>query len=97
MEFNINKNALQKELGYLQGTVEKKNTIPALSNILIESIGEKAIRIIGTDLDMTLRCESEAEIKVPGSMCIGVRKLFDIARVRSLGGCGDCTCGATTC
>jgi DNA polymerase-3 subunit beta len=81
MEFTINKTALQKELGFVQGTVEKKNTIPALSNILIESIGERTIRIVGTDLDVTLRCESEADIKSPGSMCVGARKLFDIARV----------------
>ena len=76
----ISKNALQK-LGSFQGTVEKKNTIPALSNILIESVGEGTIRLIGTDLDVTLRCEAEAEIKTPGSMCVSARKLFEIARV----------------
>src|SRR5215204_5635766 len=81
MEFTISKTSLQKELGLVQGTVEKKNTIPALSNILIESVGEGTIRITGTDLDVTLRCETEAEIKTPGSMCVGARKLFDIARV----------------
>ena len=81
MEFTISKSTLQKELGFVQGTVEKKNTIPVLSNILIESVGENNIRIIGTDLDVTLRCETEAEIKTPGSMCVGARKLFDIARV----------------
>lgn len=81
MEFTISKNALQKELGFVQGTVEKKNTIPALSNILIESVGENTIRIIGTDLDVTLRCEAEAEIKTPGSMCVSARKLFEITRV----------------
>ena len=61
MEFTISKSALQKELGFVQGTVEKKNTIPALSNILIESVGENTIRILGTDLDVTLRCETEAD------------------------------------
>ena len=82
MEFSISKNALQKELGFVQGIVEKKNTIPALSNILIESVGESTIRIIGTDLDVTIRCETEAEdIKVPGSMCVQARKLFDILRL----------------
>jgi DNA polymerase-3 subunit beta len=81
MEFTISKTSLQKELGLVQGTVEKKNTIPALSNILIESVGEGTIRITGTDLDVTLRCETEAEIKTPGSMCVGARKLFEIARV----------------
>lgn len=81
MEFSISKSSLQKELGFVQGTVEKKNTIPVLSNILIESVGENAIRFLGTDLDVTLRCEAEAEIKTPGSMCVGARKLFEIARV----------------
>src|SRR2546423_1467775 len=82
MEFSISKNALQKELGFVQGIVEKKNTIPALSNILIESVGESTIRIIATDLDVTIRCETEAEeIKVPGSMCVQARKLFDISRL----------------
>ncbi|MBV9927754.1 MAG: DNA polymerase III subunit beta [Acidobacteria bacterium] len=81
MEFTISKTSLQKELGLVQGTVEKKNTIPALSNILIESVGEGTIRITGTDLDVTLRCETEADIKTQGSMCVGARKLFEIARV----------------
>lgn len=81
MEFSIGKSALQKELGFVQGIVERKNTIPALSNILIESVGENTIRLIGTDLDATLRCEVEAEIKTQGSLCVSARKLFDIARV----------------
>ncbi len=82
MEFSISKTALQKELGFVQGIVEKKNTIPALSNLLIESIGENTIRIVGTDLDVTIRCETEAEsIKVPGSLCVQARKLFDISRL----------------
>lgn len=81
MEFSISKTALQKELGFVQGIVERKNTIPVLSNILIESVGENAIRFIGTDLDVTLRCEAEAQIKTAGSMCVGARKLFEIARV----------------
>src|ERR1051325_6130553 len=81
MQFVVSKQSLQKELGFVQGVVEKKNTIPATSNILIESVGENTIRITGTDLDVTLRCETEAEIKTPGAMCVGARKLFDITRV----------------
>ncbi len=81
MEFTVGKNALQKELGFVQGVVEKKNTIPALSNILIESVGENTIRITGTDLDVTIRCEAEADIKTAGSMCVQAKKLFDISRL----------------
>ncbi|MEJ7699733.1 MAG: DNA polymerase III subunit beta [Pyrinomonadaceae bacterium] len=81
MEFVIKQNVLKDELGFVQGIVEKKSTIPVLSNILIESVGENTIRIVGTDLDVTIRCEAEAEIKKAGSMCIQARKLFDIVRL----------------
>src|SRR5467141_1283156 len=82
MQFAINKNALQKELGFVQGVVERKNTIPVLSNILIESVGETTIRVTGTDLDVTLRCDMDAEeITQTGSICVQARKLFEIARL----------------
>ncbi len=81
MEFVIKQNALKEELGFVQGIVEKKSTIPVLSNILIESVGENTIRIVGTDLDVTIRCEAAAEIKEQGAMCIQARKLFDIVRL----------------
>jgi DNA polymerase III subunit beta len=81
MEFVIKQDALQEVLGYVQGVVERRSTIPALSNILIESLGENAIRIVGTDLDVTVRCDAEAEIKTPGAVCVQARKLFDLARV----------------
>ena len=81
MEFVIRQNVLKDELGFVQGIVEKKSTIPVLSNILIESIGENTIRIVGTDLDVTIRCEAAADIKQAGSMCIQARKLFDIVRL----------------
>ena len=80
MEFTIKQSVLKEELGYLQGVVERKSTIPVLSNILIESLGENSIRMVGTDLDVTVRCNAEAEIKQPGSICVQARKLFDIVR-----------------
>lgn len=81
MEFTIKQSVLRDELGYVNGIVEKKSTIPVLSNILIESVGENAIRILGTDLDVTIRCEAVADIKQSGSMCVQARKLFDIVRL----------------
>jgi DNA polymerase-3 subunit beta len=81
MEFTIKQSVLKDELSFIQGVVERKTTIPVLSNILIESIGENEIRIVGTDLDVTIRCDAEAEnIKTPGAICIQARKLFDIVR-----------------
>jgi DNA polymerase-3 subunit beta len=81
MEFVIRQSVLKDELGFVQGIVEKKSTIPVLSNILIESVGENNIRIVGTDLDVTIRCETVADIKQGGSMCVQARKLFDIVRL----------------
>ncbi len=82
MQFVVSKQNLQKELSYVQGVVEKKNTIPVLSNILIESVGENNIRLTGTDLDVTIRCDMDAEdISTPGSICVQARKLFEIARL----------------
>ena len=82
MQFVIARGALQKELSFVQGVVERKNTIPVLANILIESAGENAIRISGTDLDVTIRCDADAEsIKAQGAICVQARKLFDIARL----------------
>src|SRR5216110_3362969 len=82
MQFVIARGALQKELAFVQGVVERKNTIPVLANILIESAGEDSIRISGTDLDVTIRCDADAqEISSQGAMCIQARKLFDIARL----------------
>src|SRR3982750_5045895 len=85
MEFTIKQSIFKEELGFIQGVVERKTTIPVLSNILIESIGEKEIRIVGTDLDCTIRCDAEAEIVTPGAICVQARKLFDIVRVLDSG------------
>ncbi|MBK9154396.1 MAG: DNA polymerase III subunit beta [Chloracidobacterium sp.] len=81
MEFHIKQSTLTEVLGYVQGVVERKSTIPVLSNILIESIGENSIRIVGTDLDVTVRCDADAEIKSAGAMCVQARKLFDLSRL----------------
>ena len=86
MEFTIKQSVLKDELSFIQGVVERKTTIPVLANILIESIGENEIRIVGTDLDVTIRCDAEAEnIKTPGAICIQARKLFDLVRALSPG------------
>src|SRR6266516_3395334 len=82
MQFVVARSVLQKELAFVQGVVERKNTIPVLANILIESAGEDSIRISGTDLDVTIRCDADAdEVKIPGAICVPARKLFDIARL----------------
>ena len=51
MEFTINRDIFLKTLGHANGIIEKKTTLPILSNILIEAKNSK-IKIISTDLDI---------------------------------------------
>ncbi len=81
MKFKIDRKLLAYELSLVQGVLERTTVIPVLSNVLLESLGENAIRITGTDLDITLRCEAPAEIAEPGKICVQARKLFDIVRL----------------
>jgi DNA polymerase-3 subunit beta len=81
LTFALPLEAIRRELGFVQTVVEKKTSIPVLSNILIESVGENTVRFTGTDLDITIRCEAEAEIETGGAMCVRAQKLFDIVRL----------------
>jgi len=80
MKFRSSKSAVSKELNLLQGVVEKKNTIPILSHILIEAAGGGEVSMVATDLDVSVTTMCEAEVERPGSMVINARKLFDIVR-----------------
>jgi len=51
MKFNVNQQDLQKSLNYCQGVIEKRSTLPILSNILIET-GDSKLKITATDLDL---------------------------------------------
>lgn len=80
MEITVNKSELFKELQYVQGVVERKTTVPILSNLLLETSGN-TLGVTATDLDVTLQCFCRAEVKVAGSLTISARKLFDIVRL----------------
>jgi DNA polymerase III subunit beta len=79
MHFTIGKTAFLKELNMLQGVVEKKSTIPVLSNLLLEAAGAE-LWIKGTDLDVSISTQCEAEIRHPGAICVQAKKLFEIVR-----------------
>jgi len=80
MDFVVKKADFLKELQYVQGVVERKTTVPILSNFLLETSGNSLI-ITGTDLDVTIRCNCAAAVKVSGAVTVSARKLFDIARL----------------
>ncbi|MFQ5674652.1 MAG: DNA polymerase III subunit beta [bacterium] len=79
LELNLKKASFQKELGLVQTVVERRHTIPILSHVLIESTAD-GITICGTDLDVSLKTRSSAEILGEGSVTVQARKLFDIVR-----------------
>ena len=79
MEITVRKNDLVRELHLVQGIVEKKNSIPILSNVLAEAKG-KELRISATDLDVSLRCGCPAEIADEGAITLAAKKLYEIAR-----------------
>ena len=79
MHIIISKAIFLKELNVLQGVVEKKSTIPILSNLLLEAVdGELWIK--GTDLDVSISTRCPAETRQKGSICVQAKKLFEIVR-----------------
>jgi hypothetical protein len=66
MEFTVSKADLVRELGLSQGVVEKKTTIPILSNILLEAKGGRII-LTATDLELGIRCSCPAKVKKEGA------------------------------
>ena len=79
MNFRVGKQNLLKELGLVQGVVEKKSTIPILVNLLIEA-RPGGIEIRATDLDLSITSFCDAEVLEPGALCLPAKKLFEIVR-----------------
>ena len=80
MKFNINQNDLQQSLGYCQGVIEKRSTLPILSNILLDATGSN-LKIIATDLDLIFINEIQnIEIIEEGKTTTVSSTLYDIIR-----------------
>ena len=80
MEFSVSKADLVRELGLTQGVVEKKTTIPILSNILVETDGNQ-VWLTATDLELGIRCACPARVKKEGAGTIPARRLLDYVRL----------------
>src|SRR5436190_7878723 len=79
MELTVAKADLQKELQLCQGVVEKRSTIPILSNVLLKA-SNGTLQIAATDLDVTILSSCPAKITTPGGVTIEAKRLFDIIR-----------------
>src|SRR5439155_15522127 len=80
MEITVSKFELFRELTATQGVVERKTTIPILSNFLFEAGGDK-LSITATDLDLSLRTSCKAKVKKEGACTIPARKLYDYVKL----------------
>ena len=80
MKFNIGRDQLLQSLNYCQGVIEKRNTLPILSNILIEAKGA-TIKITATDLDIIfINIIENIKIEKEGSTTITSSTIYDIVR-----------------
>jgi len=80
MEITVSKFELLRELTATQGVVERKTTIPILSNYLFEATGDK-LSLTATDLDLSLRTSCNAKVKKEGACTIPARKLYDYVKL----------------
>jgi len=80
MEITVSKFELLRELTATQGVVERKTTIPILSNYLFEAAGDK-LSLTATDLDLSLRTSCNAKVKKEGACTIPARKLYDYVKL----------------
>ena len=80
MEITVSKSDLLKELTATQGVVERKTTIPILSNFLFEAAGDR-LTITATDLDLSLRTSCPAKVKKEGACTIPARKLYEYVKL----------------
>src|SRR5271155_2927506 len=80
MEFSVKKFDLLEELNLTQGVVERKTTIPILSNILFEAKGNR-LTITATDLELSVRTSCDAKVKKEGAGTIPAKKLLELVRL----------------
>lgn len=80
MKATIERATLLKGLSHVQSVVERRNTIPILSNVLLEATAEGALRMMATDLDLQINESVPAAVDQPGATTVSAHTLFDIAR-----------------
>ena len=80
MEITVSRQDLVRELTATQSVVQRKTTIPILSNFLLEAEGDR-LSITATDLDQAIRTSAVVKVKKPGSCTIPARKLYDYVKL----------------
>ena len=79
MKFKIDKKSFLKVLQRIQGIVEKRNSMPILSNILIDVKSDR-VQVVSTDLEIFIKDSCSAEVEKEGSITVNARKLYEIIK-----------------
>lgn len=80
MKAVIERATLLKGLGHVHNVVERRNTIPILSNVSLEAGEDGGLRLMATDLDLQIVETVEAQVSDPGATTVSAHTLFDIVR-----------------
>lgn len=80
MKATIERAMLLKGLSHVQSVVERRNTIPILSNVLLEATADGTLKMMATDLDLQINESVPAAVDQPGATTVSAHTLFDIAR-----------------
>jgi DNA polymerase-3 subunit beta len=80
MEITVSRQDLVRELTATQSVVERKTTIPILSNFLLEAEDDR-LSLTATDLDQAIRTSAAVKVKKPGACTIPARKLYDYIKL----------------
>ena len=78
MKATIERATLLKSLSHVQSVVERRNTIPILSNVLIEASADGSLKLMATDLDLQIVDRVEAQVETAGATTVPAHTLFDI-------------------
>ena len=85
MKFNLNQQDLQQALSYCQGVIEKRSTLPILSNVLLQAQNSK-LTITATDLDLIFIHQlNNVEILEEGNITTTSSTMYDVVRKFSAG------------
>lgn len=79
LAFSVNRENFLRGLSRVQNIVERKNTVPILSNVLLDGTGEK-LKLLATDMEIGLSGYLEVAIKSEGAVTISARKLYEIIK-----------------
>jgi DNA polymerase-3 subunit beta len=80
MKATIERAVLLKSLGHVQSVVERRNTIPILSNVLMEAREDGSLRLMATDLDLQVDETIPANVSQAGATTVSAHTFFDIVR-----------------